>query len=160
MKYYTYELWKKINSLDKTTRDEAERKWNENDALYTQIYNQVKEKLPKKFVKIYEQHGFHDWKIGDLNIVEDKLNCKYTKVEMIVKHVGITYVITFNCVSKILINYLNDHFNKAAYFCGIDTWGYSEFYQLDNKVFSFEALLVSGSSILIHFRKLEIKRVY
>lgn len=53
MQYFTDELWSKINSEDEEERNEANRKWDENEALYHQRFQKLKAKLPGPVFDVY-----------------------------------------------------------------------------------------------------------
>ena len=61
MKYFTSDLWSKINSTEEHEREIADKQWQENGELYAEYFAGIKEKLPVNFLKIYNKcYGFHD----------------------------------------------------------------------------------------------------
>jgi hypothetical protein len=55
MKYYTDELWTKMNSESPEERLKAEQQWAINDDEYMKLFQTVKKRLTKKFIKIYKK---------------------------------------------------------------------------------------------------------
>lgn len=41
---------------------------------------------------------------------------------------------------------------------GFDDYGYNEFLEVDDNILSHEVLFASGATILVHFKKLSIRR--
>jgi hypothetical protein len=62
MRYFTDDLWSKINSTSQKERDEAIFEWNINDKEYS-----------KKFLKTYLfNHGFHDFELKNIELKHKK----------------------------------------------------------------------------------------
>ena len=53
MKYYTDELWTKVNSESAEERLKAEEQWDKNAEEYTKIFQNTKKRLTKSFMNIY-----------------------------------------------------------------------------------------------------------
>lgn len=61
MKYFTYDLWCRINSESTLERQQADMEWDRNREAYGKIFETVKPRLTKRFLKMYQDaHGFHD----------------------------------------------------------------------------------------------------
>lgn len=72
MKYFKAELWRGYNSDIKEEFDEAKMQWKKNNKEYALIFEKVKERLPKSFLKIYMgEHGFHDFHLKNYQIVHE-----------------------------------------------------------------------------------------
>ena len=57
MRYFTGELWRKINSEDKIVREYANQEWKKRDALYSKIYDKEKKRFPVEFIRLLENDG-------------------------------------------------------------------------------------------------------
>lgn len=70
MKYFTNELWSKLNSDSQKERDEADSEWDRNYEVYSEIFQSVK--ITYKHIKQFnvnykeaegwgDRRGFDDW---------------------------------------------------------------------------------------------------
>jgi hypothetical protein len=154
MKYYTYELWEKLNSEKSEERKLARNELTKNGEEYFEQFKIVKNKLPKSFIEKYMKYdGFHDFKLEDIiisNQVKQPIN-----VDLTVLGEGKKFRIEYSGIKNFSINYLNEK-GDSRYQNGFDAWGYCEFFELSHKVFSHEILFASGAIILIHFKKIKI----
>lgn len=55
MKYFTDELWRKINSRDKSERDAALREWENNDKVYQAYLKKISKKIPRDTMNAINQ---------------------------------------------------------------------------------------------------------
>lgn len=70
MKYFKADLWRGYNSDIKEEFDEAKAQWDWNNKEYARIFEKVKERLPKGFLKIYiREHGFHDYHLKNFLVI-------------------------------------------------------------------------------------------
>lgn len=89
MKYYTKDLWEKMNinprigsgssseDIMKMKR-EAEEQWRTNDEKYKEVFASFEDKLPKRFYKEYKnRNGFHDYCISEISIIKNTRSNKY-----------------------------------------------------------------------------------
>lgn len=73
MRYFTKELWSKINSLDENERKKAEKEWSRNAEQYQQKFEQIKKYIPKDFLNTFLKCGmFHDYTILKITIKKKK----------------------------------------------------------------------------------------
>ncbi|MFA6309787.1 MAG: hypothetical protein WC677_08690 [Clostridia bacterium] len=163
MKYFTSDLWNKINSLIEEERAAADKQWVENGKEYCKIFEEIKESLPKKFLKLYFKLGFHDFKLCDIKInnKEESNNKKPVTVDIILTDEDKKWDIKYIGVKRILIDYLpefteNDPYSETV---GFDDFGYDEFSRVDKNILAHEILFASGATILIHFTKISINPV-
>ena len=64
MRYFTKELWSKINDNDESIRIQAEKEWNTNSLIYQQQFMDVRKYLSRGFVKSYlSRNGLHDYTV-------------------------------------------------------------------------------------------------
>lgn len=150
MQYFTDELWSKINSEDEEERNEANGKWDENEALYHQRFQKLKGKLPRQVFDLYNSRSFHD-----SNLIEVKINQLDTSVKRPI-NVEITLTDGLNCwriIYKEVIKLQIDYSENDALFRsqGFGDWGYEEILDVNEDVLSHEILFSSGSKMLVHF---------
>jgi len=163
MRYFTDELWSGINSDLQEERKKAKLQWEKNDREYSEIFKTVKELLPKKFLKIYEQeYGFHDYELKNFEVLHGEKGYKDPVAISIVITDNIkTWNIVYKKIKKITLNYKQqpDLFNrKRRTYDGFDDYGYDEFFKVNEKTFSHEILFASGATILVHFEKITINK--
>lgn len=150
MRYFTNELWSKINSQSQKEREEANIEWEENDKTYSAIFEIVKDRLSKKYLEIYfRNHGFHDFQIKNIVLSHQQYGVKNPiSVEIYITNGSETYKIAYKSVTKFDINYESDIEAKR----GFDDWGYDEFLPIDELFISHEILFASGATIFIYFK--------
>lgn len=165
MRYYTDELWSRINSKIKEERENASLQWDKNDAEYSEIFKDVKELLPKKFLRIYlQEYGFHDYKLKNFEVIHGEEGYKDpVAVSIVITNTEKTWNIIYKKIKKIEVNYEQqpDVFKrkKRRTYEGFDDYGYDEFFQIDEKTLSHEILFASSATILIHFEKISISKI-
>lgn len=163
MRYLTDELWTKINSECKEEREKAGLQWDKNAEEYFKIFKNIEKLLPKKFIKIYKQHSFHDYNLKKIEVIHGKQGyIDPVAVSIFVEEGGEVWNITYKKIKKISINYEQqpDVFGrKKRTYEGFDTYGYDEFFQVDEKTLSHEILFASGATILVHFEKISVNKI-
>ena len=165
MRYFTDKLWSDINSESQEVREKANLQWEKNDEEYYKIFENVKEKLPKKFLKIYrQQYGFHDYELKNFEIIhDDKGHKDPVAVNIIISNPEQTWSISYEKIKKIQINYelQPDIFGRKRRreHRGFDNYGYNEFFEIDEKTLSHEILFASGATILVQFEKISINKI-
>ncbi|WHX49761.1 DUF4085 family protein [Paenibacillus woosongensis] len=160
MQYFTDELWSKINSEDEEERNEANRKWDKNEALYHQRFQKLKDKLPGQVFDLYNSRSFHD-----SNLIEVKINQLDTSINRPM-NVEITFTdgeycwrIIYKKIIKLQVDYSEDDTLFRSQ--GFGDWGYEEILDVNEDILSHEILFSSGSKILIHFsnKMIEIAKI-
>lgn len=153
MRYFTDELWSKLNSDSQKERDEAFFEWDKNNKAYSEIFDLVKFRLSQKFLRMYlGNHGFHDFQIKNIVLTHKEYGFKNPiSLEIYVTDSVNTFKITYKCIKKFYVNYEEIEEDWSAR-RGFDTWGYDEFIPVDEQTLSHEILFASGSTILIHFK--------
>lgn len=165
MKYFTNELWEKINSDSSEIREEAKAKWRVNNKEYSQLFEKIKYRLPKKYLKTYlNEHGFHDYKLIRFEVIHGKSGYKEpVEIRVIITDSINTWNIIYKCIKKLRVEYMSSPMimpgKKKEYYDGFDDIGYNEFFEVDERTLSHEILFASGATILIHFEKIMLKRV-
>lgn len=140
-----------------------------NDAFraYKKEFDVVKKKLPRKFIKIFEEHEyFHDAKVPEISI-----STRYQEVD------GPKYKLDPSVIRLMIVDYRDisrrweiclhriKHFScdvniSGDIFKGIDFFCYDELLQVDDNYFSWEICFSSGCSIKTIFKKLTIQELY
>ena len=133
MKYYTDELWTKVNSESAEERLKAEEQWDKNDEEYTtKIFQNIKKRLTKNFMNIYlKEHGFHDYHLKDFKIKHGERGFKDpVEVRLTVTNEENTWTIIYKKIKKIVVNYEQepDLFPGMGrrFYEGFDDYGYDE----------------------------------
>ena len=121
MEYFTGELWKEINSDDKTIRAQAELKWGKNDALYTKKYNKEKERFPDTYIQLYESmSGFHDFKIHRITMETGNWSTRNCTIEL--SDGEAIFELVFQKISSFVVNCPS----LCNCWCNELRWGYDE----------------------------------
>ncbi|WP_035294319.1 hypothetical protein [Clostridium sp. KNHs214] len=152
MRYFTNELWSKINSDSQKERDEADFEWDKNNKAYSEIFDLIKVRLSQKFLRTYlSNHGFHDFQIKNIVLTHKEYGFKNPiSLDIYVTDSVNTFKITYKCIKQFCVNY--EEIEGWAARRGFDDWGYDEFLPVDEQTLSHEILFASGSTILIYFK--------
>lgn len=149
MKYYTSELWLEAGDPD------ADMKWKANSAAYSEVFDTIKKRLPKNFMKIFFSNaGFHDFRLLNIGLAQ----AAHSRKNPVLVHLDIQSYPDIRYPDKVLrISYkypvkFEVKYNKDIDRYGFDDWGYCEFLPVDEQTLSHEILFVSGATILIHFK--------
>lgn len=152
MKYFTDELWSKINSESAIEREQARIEWDKNLEISWKLFDSIKYRLSKKFLKLFfEADGFHDCDFQSFEVIQPKeFAIDPITVRIVISDGEYKWTIKYKKVKKIMINYdlVIDEYGSR----GMDTWGYSEFLTVDDNYLSCEILFASGATILIQFK--------
>lgn len=71
MKYYTKELWKKMNAESAVERDEAVAQWEYNSKLYLKQFQKVKHHLPMPLlIEMKKYDYFHDYLFREIKFYQ------------------------------------------------------------------------------------------
>ncbi|KOF55782.1 MULTISPECIES: hypothetical protein [Clostridium] len=164
MRYFTDELWEEINCGVKERREIAEKKWDKNAEEYRAVFNNIRYRFSKKFLKIYEKEAnFHDYKLKEIKINHDKYGFKDpVKISLIINNEINTWQMDYTKIKKISLNYnkIGDILSRnKEFYVGFDDLSYDEFLEVDDKTLSHEILFASGATLLIKFEKLFIKKL-
>ena len=136
MKYYMGEYWAMMNSDDPKTREEEELKWVETAKKYGPYFESIKNKLPKKFMKEFDENSwFHDFMFKSINIANT--GNRTATVEFIIAHNQIAYKIVLLGVTSFMLNVPN---TMQSWSFGKLTWGYAEFELNDDKTWTISIL--------------------
>lgn len=121
MRYFTKELWSRINDYDENIRTQAEEEWNTNSLTYQQQFLEVRKHLPRSFVKSYlSRDGLHDYTIlGMLITKREQTYC----CDLQLSNGEETLLIAMVGIKAMLVDI--DSFHCCVQ--GKLAWGYSEF---------------------------------
>jgi hypothetical protein len=157
MKYFTDELWSKINRTERGDKIQADIEWKRNLDAYYQVFESIKGRIPKKFLQVYDSNDdFHDFDFVTFKVFQPKRwAVDPIKVQIIIASGEAAWIITYKHVSKITFDFTSQQ-DEYAKKWGIDTWGYDEFLPVNEDYISHEILFASGANILVHFKNRHI----
>ena len=122
MQYFKKELLSKINSDDRKQREDAEKEWEENCKLYSQKFNEIKKRLPRRFMKAFlSRNGLHDYTFLKI-CVEGKKKGRYSCKLQLTNSSEIVSIAMINLVSAQI-----DITTFSSCILGKLSWGYCEF---------------------------------
>lgn len=126
---------------------EFENRIKEYNAYFS---NEIKNKLTDKFLnEYYLYHGFHDWKLIEINMCYENNSMNVTLFD---KENRIKKTIVYHVVTLFKTNFSEEHFNSIMN----NDFGIDEFGIVDNKHFSHEVYFPSGASYTVHFSSIDI----
>lgn len=121
MRYFTKELWTKINDHDENIRIQADIEWNANSFAYQQQFEEAKKHLSQRFVKSYlSRNGLHDYTILGIALTLKK---RTYSCELQLSNGEETVLISMVGIKAFLVDI--DSFHCCVQ--GKLAWGYSEF---------------------------------
>lgn len=164
MRYFTDELCEEINCGVKERRKVAEKEWDKNAEEYNVLFNNMRYRLSKKFLRIYEKEAnFHDYRLKEIEVIHGKYGfIDPVKVSLIIYNEINTWKLDYIKIEKISLNYkkINDIPSRAKeFYVGFDDFAYDEFLEVDDRTLSHEILFASGATLLIKFGKIFIKKL-
>ena len=146
MRYFTYDLWKCINTGDREEMARASAQWAENDRAYSMHFERIKTRFTKSFFRSFVRHrGFHD-----AIITSAQMDTRRKQVILILDDAG--------SMSRIL-------FDKVSFFtvepgdpedC---EWGYSELDATEDGNLYMNILCSGGQEIGLTFRRVRIEEI-
>ena len=139
------------------TKNMAEKQWLINSELYKSYFNTIRDKLPPKFIKIYdEENGFHDCIIKEITIksIERKTKRDTINFLIVLSNGTVNYFIEFKNAEIIKMNVSSNIYC----ICGRISWGYSEFEILDNKKIKLSILCDVINEIELIFDNIVINK--
>lgn len=118
----------------------------------TYFSNEIKNKLPDKFLKeYYLYHGFHDWKLISIKIDYFNRDNKLS-VSLFDDFKNIKKSIVYHSIKTFKSNFCSQHFEYIEN----NDFGIDEFGIIDDNCFSHEVYFPSGASYIVHFSDIEI----
>ena len=121
MRYFTKELWSRINDSNENIRSQAEKEWNANSLTYQQQFTKVKKHLPCGFVKSFlSRNGLHDYTILSALIAKRK---QTSCCDLQLSNGEETVIVTMVGIKALFVNMNSFH----SCVQGKLLWGYSEF---------------------------------
>lgn len=152
MRYFTKELWLKINDNNETIRIQAENEWKVNGLSYQQQLEEIKEHLPRKFIKDYfSRNGLHDYSILGMSMT--KRNQEYSCDLQLTN--GTETVLVSMCGLKALQIDV-DSFQYCMQ--GKLTWGYSEFEIIHNNSIQLSVLCDMQNEMRFRFKSIKLAK--
>ena len=73
MRYFTPELWKNLNSTDRSIREAAYCKLEDNRKQYYQYFETIKHFVPQSVIQqIVQNQNFHDYTLTELSFFQSE----------------------------------------------------------------------------------------
>ena len=122
---------------------------------YSLIFDKIKNRLPKKFLKVYfENKGFNDFRLIGFSLsqtIDKKGNPQSVQIDIETpfdkRLKSKRFRITYKQPAKFEVRYSDEQGCN-----GFDDYGYNEFLPVDERTLSHEMLFASGATILVHFK--------
>lgn len=168
MKYFEYNLWAATSSEADSTRETALKAWKERARLYSEEYQKTREHLSKTFVKVYENNfGFRGCYLSDLLLSG---NTRIENVGSYIKGITTCKILLSDLVDSWQITYSGIEFINYQPASENDLWAAPNRYRIlefsellildiDNNKLSHEFLLSNGSTLLLHFTRVSVKKI-
>ncbi len=151
MRYFTKELWSKINSLDETIRVSAEEEWKKNDFAYAKEFEETKKHLPQRFLKSFlARYGLHDYDILKTVFIRDNKNRYLCELHLTDGIETVSVVMTGLKTIKIDVN----SFHNCVQ--GKLSWGYSEFSRTKDNTIQLSVLCDIQNELQFEFKSIKL----
>lgn len=150
MRYFTKELWTKINSQDNAIRQQAEIEWECNCRVYAQQFEATKHRFSSRFLRDYmNRNGLHDYIILGLSAIKrgNVYSC-----ELQLTNGKETVLLTMERLNVMQINVAS--FNDCMQ--GKLVWGYSEFEITSPKTLHLAVLCDIQNELIFEFEKISL----
>ena len=150
MRYFTKELWSRINSQDKSIRLNAEKEWTSNSLAYQQKFAEIRKHLPPTFIKSYlSRNGLHDYIILGMTITKRE---RAYSCEVQLTNDEETVLIVISGIKALQVSI-------ESFLCclqGRISWGYSEFEITPNHTIKLAVLCDVQNEMLFEFEKIKL----
>lgn len=150
MRYFTKELWSKINDYDENIRTQAQKEWDINSLAYQQQFMTARKHLTCGFVKSYlSRNGLHDYTIlGMLITKREQMYC----CDLQLSNGKETVLIAMVGIKAMLVDI--DSFRCCVQ--GRLTWGYSEFEVTSSNNVKLAVLCDEQNEMQFEFEKIRL----
>lgn len=150
MRYFTRELWEKINHPQESERKQAEVEWLQSMKQYQKDFEKVKKHLPHQFTRQYlNRNEFHDYIITDIVITSK--HGKYACRLQLTDRNDTLYLTMFDLKSfKINIETFQNCIQGEL------TWGFSEFEYTAAKCVRLSILCDIQNELQFDFKALKL----
>lgn len=149
MRYFTKELWSRLNDCDENIRIKAEKEWNANSVAYQQQFVKTKEHLSRGFVKDYlSRNGLHDYFI--LGIEVTKKGRTYC-CQLQLSNGSETALLVMTDINKLkidIVSFLHCIQRKLS-------WGYGEFGITPEKTITLSILCDEQNEMQFEFKSIK-----
>ena len=150
MRYFTKELWSKLNNYDESIRTQAEKEWNINSLAYQHQFTEAKKHLSCRFINSYlSRNGLHDYTILDISIT--KRTQTYC-CELQLSNGEETVLIAMVGIKALLVSI--DSFHCCVQ--GKLAWGYSEFEITPDNNVKLSVLCDEQNEMQFEFEKIRL----
>ena len=150
MRYFTKELWSKINDNDESIRIQAEKEWNTNSLIYQQQFMDVGKYLSRGFVKSYlSRKGLHDYTVLGIAFTLKK---RTYSCELQLSNCEETVLLTMVGIKACLVDI--DSFHSCVQ--GKLAWGYSEFEITPSNNIKLSVLCDEQNEMQFEFEKIKL----
>ena len=153
MKYFTKELWKRINSDNVLVCNNAMKEWEERTNEYVCAFNLIKEKFPRTFLKVYDQNeGFHDFELKSITFQakRKKHNC-----ELHLTRHNDHAILFLSDLSVFSVDFPALSLENCV--GGKITWGYAELDYSSDHMFCISILFDYENEMMLRAKKMKIK---
>ena len=152
MRYFTKELWSRINETDATVQLQAEQEWHKNSLVYQQEFEKAKKHLPNEFVQDFLfRKGLHDYTIMGIAIAkrEHAYSCELQLTDALE-----TVLITMFGLRSFRIDV--DSLQHSMH--GELVWGYSEFEIVSENSIQLAVLCDMQNEIQFEFETIKLTK--
>ena len=153
MRYFTKELWSKISDDNNAVRMQAEQEWNANGLSYQRQFEEIKERLPQKFIKNYLlRNGLHDYIILCMTVIN---RAQRYRCELQLTNGLETILFTMYELEAMQINV--DSFQHCIQRKIV--WGYSEFEITPENNIQLSVLCDTQNEMMFQFKSMKITKI-
>ncbi len=168
MRYFKPEYLAEMRSSDST--EEADRLWADSVAEYADQLESLQSKLSARNYSFFRYHSLHDGCVAELRVIDRnaaKMRAEgHYHVNPMLRSPAIVaievlagefaYMLTFSKVSRLVIDSPAE--STMPGWGGFGDWGYGELTEVGDRIFRYEVLFTSGTTLLIEFAGFRYKR--
>lgn len=153
MRFFTKELWYRINDENEIVRRNAEKEWDRMQAEYQIQFEEIKMRLSRRFIAAMQKHDYlHDYTI--LEIALTRCNRGRYACKLVLTNTMENVQITMKGISKAEVGICT--FQNCIQ--GDLSWGYCEFSKVSSDVLSLSILCDFDNEMVFEFKSITMER--
>lgn len=155
MKYLHYDLYQQYVASENMLISE---KWIRQYNLWLEEFNNLQNRLPKRFFSEYKKTEFHDFVLSFFELQKEENKSGKSKHKLIMQLEDCQATDYYHQLFFYDVGQVQANLSFSA-FAGSCDWLYAEILPVNDQYLSFEIILFDSSILYFDFKKMEYKKV-